>query len=324
MTAPIAHSCPHPSDRSTLLFPARDYVSGDTFRIVRCDACGLVRTEPRPDDAAWGRYYPDAYYGAAGSARFPSLVEALQDRLYDARARRVHRLNRGPGRVLDIGCGRGFLLRRFQRLGWQVMGTEMSAAAAAHARDVLGLPVEIGDVTRLGLPAASVDAVVLWHVLEHVAEPAALLAEAARLLRPGGVALVGVPDFGSPEARWARAGWLHLDVPRHLAHFTRGTLERMMRDAGLATEERSGFAPEYDLFSFVQSALNRLGIRQNLLYEMLRGRGAKVLGSAGGSQMQAAVTLALSPPLAVIGVVATTLAGAAGAGATTTAYARRT
>jgi SAM-dependent methyltransferase len=303
------------------LFRARDYVSGEEFGLVRCTACGLVRTRPAPAPGTWHRYYPPAYYGRPGANRFPPLVERLQDALYAARARRVERLCGGrPGRVLDIGCGRGHLLRQFQRRGWDVLGTELGAAAAAHARDVLGVPVESGDVRELGLPGEHFDAVVLWHVIEHAADPSALLAEASRLLRPGGIALVAAPNFASPEARLTGDRWFHLDVPRHLSHFTPVTLARALGDAGLEPERWSGFAPEYDLFGFVQSALNRIGLPHNLLYDALRGRSAKLLGRDG-----AAVPLAVAAalPAALLALPWIAIAGATGRGATLTVFARR-
>ena len=314
-------SCPHPADRLETLFPARDYVTGDPFEIRRCTACGLALTWPAPAPSEMGRYYPDAYYGNAGEKRFVGPVEGLQRTLYGSRASRVEKAIGGrPGRVLDVGCGRGFLLDAFRRRGWTVEGTEMSEASSAHAREVLGLPVHVGSLESLGLPAESFDAVTLWHVLEHVTDPGILLGEIHRLLRPGGVLLVSVPNFGSPEARASGAGWFHLDVPRHLVHFTPETLASCLRDAALEPLESSWFAPEFDAFSFVQSTLNGLGLRQNALYDVLRGRAAK-LGRRGGATATASV--ALAAPLGILSLPATLIASLAGAGSTLTVLARR-
>ena len=164
--------CTHPADRLETLFPARDYVTGDPFEIRRCTACGLALTWPAPSPSEMGRYYPDAYYGNAGEKRFVGPVEGLQRALYGSRASQVEKAVGGrPGRVLDVGCGRGFLLDAFRRRGWTVEGTEMSEASSAHAREVLGIPVHVGSLESLALPAESFDAVTLWHVLEHVTDP---------------------------------------------------------------------------------------------------------------------------------------------------------
>ena len=132
-----------------------------------------------------GRYYPDAYYGDAGEKRFVGPVEGLQRALCGSRASLVEKASGGrPGRVLDVGCGRGFLLDAFRRRGWTVEGTEMSAASSAHAREVLGIPVHVGPLESLDLPAESFDAATLWHVLEHVTSPASLLAGIGRSCVP--------------------------------------------------------------------------------------------------------------------------------------------
>ncbi len=312
-------SCTHPEDHLDTLFPARDYVTGDAFEIRRCRDCGLAMTWPRPANV--GRYYPDAYYGTASEKRFVGPIEKLQSSLYGSRAAWVERAVGGkPGSVLDVGCGRGFLLDAFRRRGWAVQGTELSEASSAHAREVLGIPVRLGPLEAQAFPDASFDAVTLWHVLEHVPDPDALLREIHRVLRPGGVLLASVPNFGSAEARATGAGWFHLDVPRHLWHFTPETLEKALAAAGLQAVESSWFAPEFDAFSFVQSALNRMGLRQNALYDVLRGRAAKIVGGRGFSGTTSVV---LAAPLGLASLPATLAASLAGSGSTLTMVARR-
>jgi SAM-dependent methyltransferase len=317
-------ACPHaPADQATL-FEARDYISRDPFKIVRCRKCRIAFTQPVPAPDAWSRYYPPAYYGAAGAKRFPAPVEWLQNQLYAARIRRIQKFNDGrPGRVLDVGCGRGFLLREFRHRGWDVLGTEADDKAAAHAQQVLQLPVKVGALETLDLPAASFDVIVLWHVLEHLADPTALFVQVRRLLRPGGTFVVGVPNFGSLEARLCQDKWFHLDVPRHLAHFTPDSLGDALAKAGFRVDGRSSFAPEYDVFSFVQSLLNRIGLRHNYLYNLLRGKSAKVLGNSNGHFVSLIGTLLIGAPLAVLSFPATLLAGAFGQGSAMTLYARK-
>jgi len=308
--------CLHPAEQRRVLFPAQDYITGHRFEVAECGACGFAVTLPQPASAAMGAYYPAGYYGAAGQRRFPGLVERAQQALYARRVRRVESVAPGRGHVLDVGCGRGLLLREFQRRGWDVRGTEMSDAAARYPREVLHLPVEVGNLEDLALPAGSFDAVTLWHVLEHLPDPRVLLAEAQRLLKPGGALLVGVPNFGGWEARCARDKFFHLDVPRHLTHLTRPRLSQALAEAGFRERSWSGFAPEYDWFSFVQSALNRIGFRHNLLYNLLRGEGAKVLHVTPAPRWQVIGTLLLAAPLGVLSVPATLVAGLAQQAAT--------
>ena len=306
--------CPHPASDCDVLFPASDYISGDTFRIARCRACAQVVTLPVPADI--GKYYPAGYYGDASGRRFPAVMEWLQEGLYSVRARRVLRLlRRNNARVLDIGCGRGLLLQAFRNAGSEVMGTEFSDDACRFARDVLKIPVRVGLLHDLKFPDNSFDVVVMWHVLEHVSDPRPTLAEVSRILRPGGIFLVGVPNFGSPEARLTKAGWFHLDVPRHLSHHTRKSLENSLQAVDLQPVWLTTIAPEYDCFSWVQSLQNWLGVRPNLLYNLLRGRKAKVT-KVGASPFSFLMTIVLTPILGLISLPVTVLLGLVGQGAT--------
>jgi hypothetical protein len=162
----------------------------------------------------------------------------------------------------------------------------------------------------------------MWHVLEHISDPRPTLAEVSRILRPGGIFLVGVPNFGSAEPRLTRAGWFHLDVPRHLSHHTHASLEKSLQNAGMHPAWTSSFAPEYDCFSFVQSMLNQLGVRHNFLYNRLRGQKAKVT-SEGNSFGSLIATALLAPALGLISLPVTLILGMCGWGATLTICAKR-
>jgi SAM-dependent methyltransferase len=123
------------------------------------------------------------------------------------------------------------MLLALREAGWDPRGVELSELAAARAR-ASGLDVRHGDLLEAGFPAESVDAVRFWHVLEHVRSPRAQLTEARRLLRPGGSLTIGVPNFASLLARTLRSGSFYLDVPRHLWHFERQTLARLVTECG--------------------------------------------------------------------------------------------
>lgn len=316
--------CTHPVHALRLLFGAQDYITGDSFRVVFCSQCHCHVTIPVPEAGALDRYYPDTYYGPIAGGRFPFIVECFLRSLYAHRAWMVEQMNNGQkGVILDIGCGRGQLLHAFLVRGWKVMGTEMSERSAAHARERLGIPVQIGELASLHFPENHFDVVVLWHVLEHVRDPHGFLTETQRILRPGGVLVVGVPNFGSLEARISREKWFPLDVPRHLTHWTPDTLDAVLVKAGFHTVQHSFFAAEYDFFSIVQSALNLLGFRKNLLYNFLRRRGAKVLPGTKAGVVEGMLCLVLAIPLSMLSVPATLFLSLMRSGASMTMLARK-
>lgn len=316
--------CVHPEASRKTLYPARDYISGDLFDIVRCEECEAVFTWPMPPIDRLDRHYPQSYYRKSGGRRFPAIVEFLQRRTYSARARAVERMLGGTkGRMIDVGCGPGWLLREFERRGWEAQGTELSSAAASFARDELKLNVESRELSALTFPDGHFDAVTLWHALEHIPEPTALLQEIGRILKPGGVLLVGVPNWGGLESRWSRSCWFQLDVPRHVNHFTARRLKRDLSSARLEVRRQYFLAPEFDFFSSVQTCLNRIGLRHNLLYNLLRGRAAKVIKEDRLGWWQIPVTLALAVPLGLVTLPVTLLAALFRQGGSMTFYARK-
>jgi SAM-dependent methyltransferase len=241
---------------------ARDYISGNIFGLQSCNECGFVFTWPQP--ANLDEYYPGYYRDY--SPLVLRLFRAAQRSQVNSWTRRFGQ----PGRALEVGCGHGWMLAALRDAGWEVTGLERSAASARFARETLKLPVIVGDLTALG-PGAQFELIILHQVLEHLANPMETLNTCARLLKPGGALTIGVPNLASWQFRFSRQHWQHLDVPRHLGHFTPESLRVALDRAGLGME-RIGFVSfEYDPFGWVQSALNRLGFPQNLLLRWLAG-----------------------------------------------------
>ena len=312
-------SClPELNDRT--LFGAVDPVTRDPFDVVQCSNCGLVRTDPRPVAGELDRYYPSGYHNKA--KRYLFGLDRSLSLIHRARIRRIERLFGPPGSVLDIGCGPGWFLNSMRQRGWTTRGTERSDSAARQAREVLGLDVRAEEIDDLVSQGASFDAVVLWHVAEHLQDPGAAIRDIAQLLRQGGIAMIGVPNFASLEAKIAGAGWFHLDVPRHLYHFTPSTLKALVEEAGLRVEHVTRSAPEYDMFSFVQSIENRMGLPFNLLYDILRRREAR-LNHPAVAPLLSLVAVGAAVPLALVGALWTPLAAMLRCSATMTIYARR-
>jgi 2-polyprenyl-3-methyl-5-hydroxy-6-metoxy-1,4-benzoquinol methylase len=243
--------------------------AGDVYDICRCARCGLGRTLGRLDPArrrAWHAPHGD---GDAGG-RFRSLVEPLARLLRQRRVEAVLHLRREPGRILDVGCGRGVMLAALAERGWQVLGTELDERIAASARRALGGRVKVGAFEALRFGSERFDVIAFWHVLEHVTDPLAALRRARALLSPGGALLVEVPNRASWQARLSGAAWLHLDVPRHRWHFAPSTLARVAARSGLELCEIRHFSAEYGPFGALQSALARAGFGHSLFTRVLR------------------------------------------------------
>jgi SAM-dependent methyltransferase len=276
------------STQSSLLHGhALDYITGKVFQVWRCAECGLGFTLPRPENMA--RHYPARY------RRYTPAVLALLKALYRRRARRWSRGFTGPGRALEVGCGDGLMLATLREAGWRVAGTERTPQAAAFARQRLGLPVFVGDLDALS-PEPTFELIILFQVLEHLPDPTVTLRQCARLLNPKGRLVVGLPNLASWQARFGGPVWFHLDVPRHLVHFSPESLDRALRQAGLQIARIGFVSLEHDPYGWIQSILNRLGIRHNHLTRLLMRLDDP---GVGGIIQVAAAGLLLIPCLAL-------------------------
>jgi SAM-dependent methyltransferase len=184
------------------------------------------------------------------------------------------------------------------------------AAAARH-----GAPVTEGTIAHATVPPASLQAVTLWHVLEHLDDPAGALDRIATWLAPGGTLLVGVPNLGSWQRRLHPARWYHLDVPRHRVHFTVAGVETLLARHGFTVVARRHVMLEHNPFGMWQTLASRWTRRPSYLYNLLK-RNAPLWST------DLLVTLALLP-LAPVAAVAEWIAGLTGHGGTVAVVAKR-
>lgn len=303
-TAPAvaAEACPVCGERTVR---PRFGIEGLRERLVVCTGCGSGRLDPMPSESEIAGFYPDAYYGDPDQAKFSGPVESLVRMLGARRARWL--LDRVPagGRVLDVGCGRGTLLRAVARGGFEAHGVEMSGAAAkgVDAFAALRIAPRLADA---GYPDAFFDAVIIWHVLEHLRDPRAVIEEARRILRPDGRLVVAVPNFASLQARWAGPDWFHLDLPRHLHQLRLDGLERMLRTCGFAVESAHHFSLSQNPYGWIQSASNRVrSLPRNGLYTLLhrRGDGGAAPFPAGVRAMLLGLGVLLAPAALALSLI---------------------
>lgn len=234
--------------------------TGRGYEAVRCLGCQLLYTRPLPSDEELESLYETDYY-VQNEAKLlsPELPQALFERSL-LRWRRRTLDGRQPGRILDFGCGNGRFLEELRKRGWEVLGVELSAAAADLAEG-RGVRVVRGPIDASAFPEGSFDVVTLWHALEHLEDPLVTLTRLHRLLRSDGQLVVEVPNSASATFRLLGADWEPLDIPRHLQHFTPRTLERLLTKAGFRPTRRRDFH-HWDFVFTLYSLMNRLGFRR--------------------------------------------------------------
>lgn len=214
--------CPFCRSADTVLEGRRRLV----LELRRCRACGILFRWPKEDAATAHRFYQRAYRegmttempDAAALARLLAAGFAGSNRDLSVNVACVKAAG-GAGRLLDFGCSWGYGVHQFRRAGFDAVGYEISAPRAAYARERLGLAVIDSPAALDGEPPGSFDVIHTAHVLEHLTDPAAALTAIARLLRPGGLLAIFVPNAGGDEARAEGAAWGPMINTKHLLAF---------------------------------------------------------------------------------------------------------
>jgi 2-polyprenyl-3-methyl-5-hydroxy-6-metoxy-1,4-benzoquinol methylase len=239
-----------------------------SWSFVRCLDCGLVYLDETLADPAQG--YPSAYsqhrqpgrvrvdgrwspardvrsaflgrlgYGNLPPVVLPQPVAALALAVPQVRMRAAygHHLlppARTGGALLDIGCGNGRYLCAMRALGWRVHGIEPDERSAEIAKASSGARID-AELEEDLYPPGTFDVITMNHVLEHVADPAGVLALCLRLCRTGGHLGVVVPNWRSLGHRLFGSDWYALEPPRHAVMYEPRTLERVLRGAGFQVE----------------------------------------------------------------------------------------
>jgi len=236
------------------------------FDVLTCPACGAGITTPIVEESELGNFYPDDYNAYA----LPDnpLLRWLATTLFRSRYRRALRrhplellIRSGGGEVLDVGGGRGDLGVMLEPFGWKATVLDPSPAAC-EAAEARGQDAFVGTLSDspAGLESG-LDAIVFQHSLEHVANPYEALEAALRLLRPGGLLVIILPNYGSWPSRRFGADWFHLDLPRHRTHMTKGSLSRLIVRAGFEDPQLS-------------TSTSSDGLPMSIEYRLVGGRSA--------------------------------------------------
>jgi 2-polyprenyl-3-methyl-5-hydroxy-6-metoxy-1,4-benzoquinol methylase len=178
------------------LDPSRSFSRGER-RFARCRSCHAYVTIPLADPTQVEHLYRARYFAEFGDAEADSRRQAMLRKLLDLIPRRP------PGRLLDVGCGGGHLLALAGERGWDATGVDPSLDACGYARRIYGLEVQPFVLEKASLPEASFDVVTLVNVLDQAPEPVALLRAARRLLKPGAVLMVRVPNGAFHRVAWS-------------------------------------------------------------------------------------------------------------------------
>lgn len=222
----------------------------DQFQVVECLGCRLIRLNPQPKPAELHSYYPETYWFTADSGKIAFLEQlyrrwVLLDHVHFVE--RALRESDQPGTVLDVGCGGGLFLQLLKERGHagapgRFIGLDFSLDAAGAAWRHAGVPVICGSLTSAPLQPKSCAAVTMFHVLEHLYDPASYLEAAHRLLTRDGRLIVQVPNAACWQFLLFGERWNGIDVPRHLINFRASDLDQLLETCGFEVLHHKHFS----------------------------------------------------------------------------------
>lgn len=212
-------------------------VSQESFVLVQCANCQLKFTNPRPDEASIGPYYASEEYISHSDTNKGLLNKTYRLVRSMAVKNKVELVNRlgSKGNLLDYGCGVGYFLEACQKQGWEVEGMEPNDTARHQTEEKIGKPLFKGKVEELG--EEKFEVITLWHVLEHVHRLNQTLQSLVKATKKGGHLVIAVPNADSYDAQKYGANWAAYDVPRHLYHFNKASMQKLLKKHKLELKE---------------------------------------------------------------------------------------
>ena len=224
-------SCKHSKFSNHII--CKDYtVSGESFALMKCDECGLIITNPRPDSDNIGRYYNDSnYISHTNKANSPinAIYKAVRSITLTQKKDLIKKYSKGTN-LLDFGCGAGVFVDYMLKQQYSVEGYEPHPNTAETAASLTNTRI-YSELKQL--KKAKYNVITAWHVLEHVHDLKDTLVTLRKSLTTDGVLFIAVPNHQSYDASYYKEYWAAYDVPKHLYHFDQSSLQILAKKCKL-------------------------------------------------------------------------------------------
>jgi SAM-dependent methyltransferase len=203
---------------------------GVTFTIVRCSLCNFKFLNPRPTQNSSGEFYKSGFYKPGNSICY-TIIRPLANLVKRNLVSTIKKY-RSNGRVLDIGCGNGEFISLLMRNGFDAYGVEPSSQAPNYFLSSASGRIYNKNLGDCKFEDNYFDCIIMWQSLEHIHSLVDTLREIKRIIKPGGLMLVSVPNDNFFESKIFGTYYYNLEVPRHLYFFTRHSLTSLFKKNG--------------------------------------------------------------------------------------------
>lgn len=204
--------------------------SKENFTIVSCGTCDFTFTNPRPTNKRLGNYYKsDMYISHTNNSKgiFNWLYQTIRNYAVGTKVALLKSITK-EGVHLDIGCGTGEFLNACKNAGYTTRGIEPSELARNQAKNNYNLVVSDNtDLTQFS--EEEFDSISMWHALEHIPNLNETISQLHKILKQNGKIIVAVPNYKSWDATYYKEFWAAWDVPIHLWHFSKNTIEKVFK-----------------------------------------------------------------------------------------------
>lgn len=250
------------------------------YQIARCAMCSHVYTAFEKE-VNFQLYYDDNDYKVKDTRK--TIFFNIQEWEYIRVLKQIEKLvSSKPISLLDFGAGKGLFLNFASNFGFFVSGVETSLPRANYAKQVFGLNLATDNYEKGLIFNDKFDVVTLLHVLEHLEHPNNLLKELFQSnLKQNGLAVIEVPNFDSLQSKWGAKYWMHLDIPRHLNHFSPNYLKDMLKPLGFEIIKEEYFSLHLGIIGMIQSIWSWFGYKGFLIAELKERKSISLLGKIG-------------------------------------------
>ena len=248
-------------------FASNYCIRSNKYGIHKCKTCHTGFTIPKPSKRDLDKLYSSNIYRNPKGQRFKNIFQKMFDYFNFLKAHKLDLLFNKKSNILDIGCGDGEILSFLKQKGHNVIGTEYKIKKSSIGVNNKKIPIYSNE--KAFNSKKKYDLIILTHVLPHLTNANKIIRKIKISLKNTGIVYISMPNFSSTQSKFSKSNWFHLDIPRHIYHFSDKTFVKYMNKKKFNLIKKSTTEYHHIFFGWLQSLLNIFFDEENLLFKYL-------------------------------------------------------